>query len=133
MGNTASTDQKKHPIEWVVFFLGLILTLSVIGYLSWFSIKNVQSPPEITVSFKKDHIAASPGRLHITVNNIGYQTAENVVVEAGVSKGGKERISGQLIFTFLPKLSSREGWIMLKDVTDNEDRISVRVVSYKLP
>lgn len=142
IGITMSLDKEKkkekyqdvkNPFEWGVFVLGLILLLSILGYLGYKTFTYKATDPKMYLEYYHDPTEYEPHRFHIVIHNQGGETAEAVTVELALEKAGKELETADLQIPFCPKESSREGWVAFATNPAEADTIVARVVSYKKP
>ncbi|MFT2011251.1 hypothetical protein ACMA1I_21450 [Pontibacter sp. 13R65] len=127
-------DDDKNVLEWGVFGFSLLLISAVVIYLGYKAYMAEDNPkPELEVFYQHDPSEKEPYRYHITVENKGKETAEEVTIQVWTETGGKEVESAELQLPFAPKESMREGWVLFKDNPANADTIYVRVKSYKKP
>ena len=124
---------KKNWLEWIVFGIGLLLTLALVGYLIYSAVTYKAGTPDITVSYKHDPAERSPCRYLVTVKNHGGETAETVMVKAILYKSGEKYIENHIEFAFVPKHSERTGWVVFQEQAGPSDSISVVIGGYKKP
>lgn len=132
-GVSGAGDDSKNGLEWTVFTLSLLLVITIIGYLVYQVYNQKEETPDIIVETRHDPSDNNPYRYHITVYNRGGQTAETVVIEVTVKKGGKELENAELELPFVPKESKREGWVNFSADPVLADTMEAHVVSYKKP
>ncbi|MDX5483181.1 MAG: hypothetical protein LPK07_15990 [Hymenobacteraceae bacterium] len=124
---------EKNWLEWTVFGISLLLVLSIIGYLAYQTYTRKPSTPDLLVQVRPDPSDHAPTRYHVLLQNKGGATAEEVLVELVLMKGGEEVESAELQLPFVPQESKREGWVSFKNDPNQADTITTRVVSYKKP
>ncbi|HEV7350853.1 hypothetical protein [Telluribacter sp.] len=131
-GNSTYVD-KKNALEWVVAVTGLVLVLIIIGYLTYKTITVSEGPPQLFLEYFHEPGHYEPNRYHIIVHNKGAETAESIIVEMALEKGGEALEVAQLDVAFCPKESYREGWVSFLTNPSEADTIKARVVSYNKP
>ncbi|HEX5708519.1 MAG TPA: hypothetical protein VFX96_14545 [Pyrinomonadaceae bacterium] len=130
--NAAARDWKaeKNWLEWTVFGLGLLLVTGTLGFLVYDGARLGGEPPSIEVKLGTPERRAHNYVVPVTVTNHGDETAEGVVVE--VSMEGVEGERGEFVVAFLPRRSTREGWVAFR--TDPTGaRLTPRVLGYEKP
>lgn len=124
---------QKNLLEWTVFWVSLLLVVSIFGYLGYQAYSFKPSSPELQVEVKPDPTEQQPNRYHVLVRNKGGETATTVLVELELKEEGKpvEKIDLQMMF--VPQESSREGWANFTRKPTTEKNVSAHVVSYQKP
>ncbi|WP_242917580.1 hypothetical protein [Pontibacter liquoris] len=130
--NTAA-DDSKNLLEWVVFYVSLLLILIILGYLGYKAYIYKPSAPDLLVTYRHDPSKYAPYRYHIQVKNQGGETAEGVNVELVLEQAGEELEAAELQIPYSPRASLREGWVNFKTNPITADTIIARVMSYKKP
>src|SRR5690606_28093111 len=136
---TEEKEEKEHPedkkniLEWIIFSLSLLLISGIFGYLIYQSVIYEPGSPDLVVTFKSDPSPNSPYRFHVSVENKGQETAEEVNIELVLKKGGQELEMATLQIPYSPKESTREGWLNFSKNPAMADTLYSRVVSYKKP
>jgi|SRR5690606_33670746 len=126
-------EDKKNALEWIVFSLSLLLISGILGYLIYQSILYEPGTPDVVVTFKSDPSPNSPFRYHVSVENKGQETAEEVNIEMVLEKDGQALEIATLQIPYSPKKSIREGWLNFSINPAMADTLYSRVVSYKKP
>ena len=124
---------EKNWFEWIVFAVGLALVLSTLAYLAYDAATITDAPPSIEVSagepLQRPHNFIVP----VTLINHGDQTAEGVVVEVTLESAGEEKERSELTVAFLPRGSTRKGWVAFQTDPRTVERIKARVMGYEKP
>ncbi|HKR00926.1 MAG TPA: hypothetical protein VJT09_09645 [Pyrinomonadaceae bacterium] len=123
----------KNWFEWIVFGIGLALVLATLGYLAYDAATITDAPPSIEVrtgeAERREHNFIIP----VTLINHGDRTAEGVQVEVVLESGGTEQERGEFTVAFLPRRSTREGWVAFQTDPGTAERIKARVTGYEKP
>lgn len=69
----------------------------------------------------------------VSVTNQGDETAEGVQVEVVLESDGKEQESAEFEIAFLPRYSTREGWITFGTDPRTVDQMKARVLGFEKP
>lgn len=133
MKEKKETKDQKNLLEWAVFWLGLLLVLSIFAYLGYQAYHHKPASPELVVEFWPEPTKAQPFRYHVVVHNTGGETAEAVLVELELKQGGKEVEKAELELMYVPQESKREGWVNFSQRPANQSVVSARVASYQKP
>lgn len=116
-----------------MFALSLVLVLAILAYLGYQTYTHEASTPDLQVVSWYDPSEHAPNRYHVLLENKGGETAEEVLVELVLMKGGAEVETAELQIPFAPRESKREGWVAFKNKPEHADTVMVSVVSYKRP
>lgn len=126
-------QDKKNILEWVVFYSSLSLIILLLGYLVYQTLNHKPGSPDLAVTYARHPSPNAPYRYHLTVQNEGHETAEEVSIEMVLQKDGAQLETGTMQLAYVPKNSKREGWINFSKNPDEADTLYVRIVSYKRP
>jgi len=131
--NLAGDGDDKNALEWTVFAMSLVLVLSILAYLSYQVYTDKPGTPDLVVEYYHDPSKHAPQRYRLVVHNRGEETAEEVLVELALERGGEELETAELSIVFSPKESKREGWVSFREEIRQGDTLVARVMSYKKP
>lgn len=131
--NNNGAKDKKNWLEWLVFALSLALVLAILGYLVYQVNTEAPTSPDLYVITSADPTELAPYRYHVTVFNKGGTTAEEVLIEVSLEKGGSPIETADLQLPFAPQESKREAWVSFSKDPSLADTLVARVVSYKKP
>ena len=131
--NEQNNEGKKNVLEWIVFSISLLLTLGTFSYLGYKTYTHQPSSPDILVEYSPNPTDNAPYRYHLIIQNIGGETAEEVLIEMMLQENGKTIESSEVTLSFVPKKSKREGWITFTNDPALADTILAKVVSFKRP
>ena len=123
---------QKNWLEWSVFAVGLVLVLGTIGYLIYDAVTLGTTPPSLEVKLGKPQQRQTQFLVPVSVTNHGDETAEGVLVEVALESGGKETERAEFEIAFLPRQSTREGWVTF-DKDPRAARLKARVLGYEKP
>lgn len=124
---------EKNWLEWLVFAASLILVLSTLGYLIYDTATIKNAPPNITFQLGKPQLQLNYFVVPVAVTNKGDETAEGVLIEVVLEKNGKEQESAEFEIAFLPRHSTREGWVTFETDPRTVDEMSARVLGFEKP
>ena len=117
--------KKKNWLEWTVFAIGLMLTLSIFSYLVYLGLHRGEQPPIFRVTVGAPERVPDGYQMRVDVYNQGDVTAQNVQVE--VSAGPQK---GNFTVDFIPEHSGSKGWVVLPNPPE---RPKGQVVGFTAP
>lgn len=128
---------QKNWLEWTVFACGLLLTLATVAYLAYDALTLEGTPPSIALKLGKPRILSTPGgeksfMVPVEAFNRGQQTAEGVHIEVSAKFSGAPEQSADYDIAFLPRGSSREGWVAFEG-DPKQAKLNARVLGYEIP
>lgn len=126
-------QDEKSTLEWVVFYSSLSLIIAILGYLVYQTLNFMPGSPDLVVDYTFDPSQHAPYRYHLSIQNEGHETAEEVSIEMVLQKDGVPLETGTMQLSYVPKESKREGWINFSKNPDEADTLYVRIISYKRP
>lgn len=128
----SGTDESRGTnwLEWTAFALGVLITVSVIGYLGVQIVTGSDEPAALRVTLQAPEepsaeISGATVLIPIEVENKGGRVAEEAVIE--VCAGSES--CGTVSFAYIPKGSKRTGKIGLSAPLAGP--LKPRVVSYR--
>ena len=124
---------EKNWLEWLVFAASLILVLSTLGYLVYDTATIKNAPPNIVFQLGKPQPQLNYFTVPVVVTNKGDETAEGVQIEVILQKNGKEQESAEFDIAFLPRHSTRQGWVTFETDPRTVDEMSARVLGFEKP
>lgn len=136
MGQEKEEEHSKHKknwLEWLVFTISILLILGIIGYLVYKTYTHKVSPPEIEVTYSPSPTHATPYRYHLSIENSGGETAEEVIIELVLKQNGEVIEKSEVNIPFVPPASKCESWANFSKNPALTDTILVRVVSFRKP
>ena len=135
---TSSSKLQKNALEWSVFALSLLLVGATLWYLVRETLTAQESPPHIALKLGKPQLLQNLSKeapsfiVSVEATNKGWQTAEGVHIEVELQRGKEEPQTADFEIAFLPRNSSREGWVAFKGKPENIN-LSARVLGYEIP
>ena len=127
---------QKNRVEWTVFIVGLVLVLFALSYLVYEGATMGNDPPSIEVKLGTPEQRTHNFIVPVTVTNHGDETAEGITVEVTFENtgggGDGEPVRGELTIAFLPRRSTREGWVAFQQ-DPRAARLNARVLGYEKP
>jgi uncharacterized protein (TIGR02588 family) len=124
---------EKNWLEWIVFAASLVLVLSTLGYLVYDVATIGEVPPNIEVQLGQPQPQSNRFLVPLSVTNRGGETAQGVHVEVTLESGGKEQESADFEIAFLPRSSTREGWVTFKTDPRSVEQMQARVLGFEKP
>ena len=126
-------EDKKNVFEWIVFSISLLLTVCTISYLGYKTYTHQPSPPDILVRYSPHPTNNAPYRYHLVIQNIGGETAEEVLIELILQESGRTIEKSEVRLSFVPQKSKQESWVNFTNDPALADTILAKVVSFKKP
>jgi uncharacterized protein (TIGR02588 family) len=123
---------QKNWLEWSVFAVGLLLVAGVIGYLVYDAATLGDAPPSMVVRLGAPEQRSNMYAIPVAVTNQGDQTAEGVVVEVLLERG-EEQEQAQFEIAFVPRRSTRTGWVVFRTDPRGADQITGHVLGFEAP
>jgi uncharacterized protein (TIGR02588 family) len=127
------TKLQKNWLEWIIFIIGLILVTGTLGYLIYDAATVSESPPKIEFQIGSSQAQSEHFIVPISVTNSGDQTAEDVQIEVVLETGETEPERAQFQIAFLPRRSTRSGWVTFKAAPRNAKQIEARALGFEKP
>lgn len=124
---------EKNWLEWIVFAASLVLVMSTLGYLVYDGATLRDAPPRIEFHLGSPQRQLNHFIVNVSVTNRGDQTAEGVHIEVVLESGGKEQESAEFEIAFLPRHSTREGWVTFQTDPRTVEKMNARVLGYEKP
>lgn len=118
-------EWRKAPIwERIVAFVGLVILLSVLGFLVYEAIWGEESLPDIVLSADKVQENGDDYVVSFIARNEGGKTAAAVVIRAELVRDGKVMEAAEATLDYLPSHSERRGGLFfVNDPRDGTIRI----------
>ena len=123
----------KNRLEWSVFGISLVIILALVGYLAYDAVTMGNAPPIVDVKLGEPQPRDGSYVMSVTLRNLGDETAENVTVEVTLAEGGQDTESAEITIDFLPRQSTRVGWVTFTTDPSTVDKIQPHVLGYQVP
>lgn len=118
--------------QLLVFCLGVLLVLSLIGYLGYQSFRLDPLPPKVEVSSK--YMPELPDyTFRIKVSNRGEETATNVSLKLTLYQQGKATETGSFSINYVPIQSEQKGWMIFDRKRQEGDSLVLSSITYLEP
>ena len=124
---------EKNWLEWIVFACSLLIVAGTLGYLIYDVATLSDAPPTITFKLGQPQPQSNHFIVPVSVTNRGDQTAEGVHVEVTLENSGKEQENAEFEIAFLPRHSTREGWVTFKTDPRTVEQMQARVLGFEKP
>lgn len=105
---------KKNVLEWIVFVVSAILIAVMVIVLVASAVRSGKEPPVLEIETGAAVRVADAFRVPVHVRNRGDETAEEVRVEVSLMNGDQALEESELTVMFVPRKSSREGWVTFR-------------------
>lgn len=129
---SSKSEIAKHPLEWIVFAVSLVLVAGTVGFLAWDGIRGEKSAADLSVELGRPEPRGGAWAVPVTLRNRGDETAEGVKVEVLLEAPGAPPETADFEAAFVPRRSKREGWVTFR--TDpSRGRLSGRAVGWETP
>jgi uncharacterized protein (TIGR02588 family) len=122
----------KHPLEWIVFAVSLVVVAGTVGFLAWDGFQGEGSPAALSVELGRPEPRGGAWAVPVTVHNRGDETAEGVKVEVTLEAPGAGPETAGFEAAFVPRRSKREGWVTFRS-DPSRGRLSARAAGYETP
>lgn len=122
----------KHPLEWIVFAVSLVLVAGTLGFLAWDAVQGQGSPADLSVELGRPEPRGGAWAVPVTVRNRGDETAEGVKVEVSLEAPGAPPETADFEAAYVPRRSKREGWVTFRS-DPSRGRLSGRAAGYETP
>ena len=124
---------EKNWLEWLVFTASLILVMSTLGYLVYDGATFGEAPPSIEFQLGQPQQRSNRFVVPVSVTNRGDETAQGVHIEVTLESGGKEQENADFEIAFLPRHSTRKGWVTFKTDPRSAEQMEARVLGFEKP
>jgi uncharacterized protein (TIGR02588 family) len=119
-------------LEGVVFVSSGVLVALVLGYLAVDAASTRDAPPDLVITVGAPVHGEGGWRVPVTVKNQGDSAAEEVHVRVSSRGEGPARDAGELVLSYVPRHSKREGWVAFPGPTEPRD-VEASAVGYATP
>jgi uncharacterized protein (TIGR02588 family) len=129
---SSKTRIAKHPLEWIVFAVSLVLVAGTLGFLVRDAVRGEGSAAALTVELGRPEPRGGVWAVPVTVRNQGDVTAEGVKVEVILEAPGAEPETADFEAAFVPRRSQRRGWVTFRS-DPSRGRLTGRAAGYETP
>lgn len=129
----SGSDGKSKPLlEWAAALVGLVLTLTLLGFVGWQAVQAPEKRPP-AVSVMAGWVSQVPGGyvVEVTAKNRSTSTAAGVEVEGTITRGGA-KIASSVTFDYVPGHSERKGGLFFPQ-DPRAHPFEVRALGYSQP
>jgi len=123
---------QKNWLEWMVFAIGFVLVALTLGYLTYAGVTLGDTPPSLEVRLGTPEQSPHNFIVPVTVINHGDETAGGVRIEVVMVSGSDEKERSELEIPFVPRHSTREGWVTFEQ-DPRTAQLKARVLGYEKP
>lgn len=110
---SAKPALKQTPLlEWAAAALGLVATLSVLGYSIWEGLAGHDAPPNLSVVARAAEATSAGFATPITVRNESPATAADVEVRASLEVDGRVVEERRATFSYVPGQGEVRGGVI---------------------
>lgn len=124
---------EKNWLEWIVFVISLILVLFTLGYIVYDGATLGETPPNIELQLGQPQPQSDRFIVPVTATNRGDETAETVQIEVTLNSDGREEETAEFEIAFLPRHSTRRGWVTFQTDPRTVEQIEARVLGFEKP
>lgn len=130
---TAKPAAGKTPVaEWIAAGLGLVLTLSVLGYSIWESVAQDGGPPVLSVTAEAPVATAVGFVVPIEVRNAGEATAAAVEVRGELQAPDGRSETAHATLAYVPAGGEARAGVVFRN-DPRSGRLSLAVEGYEEP
>ena len=122
---------KKNGLEWSVFGVSFAIIVATVAILVRAHLTSADRPPAIVVTIGEPLAQAGGFAVPLDVANTGDRTAQAVVIEVILSRGGSDD-RHQVELAFVPHGSHRRAWVVFPD-DPRGGTLKARVIGYEEP
>ena len=120
-----AASESRNALEWAISGLGLLVVLTVVGFLVYQLVAGSDEPADLHVALGEPSTRRGAVLVPVTVENRGDRVAEGATIEVCA---GPEACA-ELTFLYVPQGSTRTGTVGLR--APLAAPLETRVVSYR--
>lgn len=124
---------EKNWLEWIVFAASLVLVATMLGYLVYDGATLGEAPPSIEFELGRPQPQLDRFAVPVSVTNRGDETGVGVHIEVVLESDDKEQESGEFEISFLPRHSTRSGWVTFQTDPRTVEQMKARVLGFEKP
>ncbi len=123
---------RKNWLEWTVFGVSALLLLALTVYLVREALTPHDRPPDIVVQLGRVRESGGKFMVPVQARNDGHQPAEDLAIIVRLTVGGEERERVEMALSYLPRGSTRSGWVAFR--TDpRHGKLEAGAVGFSVP
>lgn len=108
--SSSRTNNQPIPfLEWLMAAIGLILAAGALGFIIYNAATGEHKPPILKVKHGSVEKIETGYLITFDVENIGNETAAEVLIEGKLTKGAEEIETSSVTFDYVPSQSKRTG------------------------
>ena len=120
-------------LEWIAAGIGLLLTLGILGSISWEAVKGGgEAAPAIEVTVERVTPVAAGYVVEVRARNHSPATAAAVQIEGELDKGSAEPVTSSATIDYVPGESDRRAGLFFTD-DPRAHKLEVRALGYAKP
>ena len=120
-------------LEWIASAIGLVLTLAILGSISWEAATgNGAEPPAIEVTVERVTPVAAGYVVEVRARNRASATAAAVQIEGELDTGAAEPVTSSATIDYVPGESDRRAGLFFTD-DPRAHKLEVRALGYAKP
>jgi uncharacterized protein (TIGR02588 family) len=104
-----------------------------LGYIVYDGATVGETPPNIELQLGQPQPQSDRFIVPVTATNRGDETAETVQIEVILTNGGQEEETSQFEIAFLPRHSTRRGWVTFQTDPRTVEQMQARVLGFEKP
>ncbi|MGH7663539.1 MAG: hypothetical protein ACRENI_04480 [Gemmatimonadaceae bacterium] len=129
----AGSRVEKNWLEWLVFWIALAIVSGTVGLLAFAALRHEPRPPGIRVRADSARAAADHYIVRVVAENTGDRTAGSVQIDVVLFRGGAAPEHSTVVLDFLPRQSTRDGWVTFDTDPRTADSVVARAEGYVIP
>lgn len=132
-GEQNDKDQRKTPaLEWIFAVIGLVLVVSVIGFLVYQITVNEGKPPSLQVRSYETVQSGSGFLVKFVIENAGDEAAADVTVVGELKNGQEDIETADVTVDYVPAHSEKRGGLFFNENPTNFE-LKLRAKGYNEP
>lgn len=124
--------KENNIIEKVIFYLGLLILLVLLGYLSFQWSTKENKPPSLEIVTTHDP-SFDRYTFRVETKNTGAETAKSVNISFNLYQRGKLAESSVLEIDYVPVRSIEQGWVSFSKTRKPSDSLTIGSISFLKP
>ncbi|MCZ0962365.1 TIGR02588 family protein [Paracoccus benzoatiresistens] len=126
-------DSRTPILEWIAAAIGLLLTLAMLGFISWQAWRSTgEELPAIKVQVQRIVPAADGWVVEIAALNLSAATGAAVQIEGELKQGERVVATSQVTLDYVPGNSEQRGGLFFRE-DPRAHVLEVRALGYAKP